>query len=128
MTQRDMCGLEVMEHSNNGLFLAASKKYDRITTLGKSAISSLFGEGLGMQFDGPCTVYTQSKNMNELVTFIAERLPPAQTTDGKTGLAGMVLGNMIDGDSEQEGGKRPRQKTQKMTKQPKSSAKRATRK
>lgn len=60
---------------NNGLFLAATKKYDALAKLGKSIISSLFGEGLGMQFNGPCTVYTQSKNMNQLVMYIYERMP-----------------------------------------------------
>lgn len=60
---------------NNGLFLAATKKYDGLTKLGKSVVSSLFGEGLGMEFKGPCTVYTQSKNINELVNYIIARVP-----------------------------------------------------
>ena len=37
--------------------------------------SLLGGEGLGMRFDGPATVYTQSHNLNDLAAMIAARLP-----------------------------------------------------
>jgi len=62
---------------NNGLFLACegSVKYT-VTKLGSSVINSILGgEGLGMEFQGPCTVYTQSRNFNNLVSHIANRLP-----------------------------------------------------
>jgi uncharacterized protein (AIM24 family) len=60
---------------NNGLFLACDKRYDSVETLGKSMMSSLFGEGLGMRFNGPCTLHTQSKDINDLVSYVSQRLP-----------------------------------------------------
>lgn len=92
---------------NNGQFLAANKKYDGLKTLGKSAISSMFGEGMGMEFKGPCIVYTQSKNMNELVTYITERMPP------KSGGAITFQSSSSEGfvaDTPSEGGKAKRNK------------------
>lgn len=53
---------------DNGVFLAVSnnKTYEMVKT-GKSLAGSLFsGEGLAMKFTGPCIVYTQSKNFNNL--------------------------------------------------------------
>ena len=41
--------------------------------LGKGLISTVLGgEGVGMAFEGPCTVYTQSHNINDLLTTVAE--------------------------------------------------------
>jgi uncharacterized protein (TIGR00266 family) len=62
---------------NNGLFLACegTVKYT-VVKLGSTIINSVLGgEGLGMEFVGPCTVYTQSRNFNNLVSHIASRLP-----------------------------------------------------
>lgn len=62
---------------DNGLFLACpgSTSY-QVVKLGKTLVSSLFGrEGLGMRFVGPCTVYTQSRNFNDLVAELADALP-----------------------------------------------------
>ena len=74
---------------DNGLFLACMRASGQqavgtemyeIVKLGKTFVSSLFGgEGLGMKFTGPATVYTQSHNLNELTARIASRLP---TSDG----------------------------------------------
>ena len=67
---------------DNGLFLAcvrptgSSGKLYTVVKLGKSFISSLLGgEGLGMKFEGPATIYTQSHNLNDLAGMIAARLP-----------------------------------------------------
>lgn len=62
---------------NNGLFLACKADVSyTIEKLGRSYLSSLIGgEGLGMSFVGPCTVYTQSRNFNDLVAEICSRLP-----------------------------------------------------
>ena len=64
---------------DNGLFLACPSSVTyTIVKLGKSFITSLLGgEGLGMRFEGPCTVYTQSRNFNDLAALIAARLPPS---------------------------------------------------
>ena len=71
---------------NNGLFMAAPEDIDyKIEKLGKSYVSSLFGgEGLGMAFTGPCTVYTQSRNLNDLVAEIGNRLPQNGNSGGVT--------------------------------------------
>jgi uncharacterized protein (AIM24 family) len=57
---------------DNGLFFAcnASTQYE-LTKLGKSWTSTILGgEGIGMKFVGPCTVYTQSHNLNDLAAKI----------------------------------------------------------
>jgi uncharacterized protein (AIM24 family) len=71
---------------DNGLFLACvrpagnSGKLYSIVKLGKTLISSLLGgEGLGMKFQGPATVYTQSHNLNDLAGMIAARLPESSS-------------------------------------------------
>lgn len=61
---------------DNGLFLAASSKttYELAKT-GKSWTSTILGgEGIAMKFRGPCVVYTQSHNFNDLVAEIASRI------------------------------------------------------
>lgn len=74
---------------DNGLFLAcarpdASKAPYKVVRLGSSLTSSFFGgEGLGMEFSGPCILYTQSHNFNDLVFRVAERLP--NQNGGSTG-------------------------------------------
>lgn len=62
---------------NNGLFLACAGSIQyKVVKLGSSIINSVLGgEGLGMEFKGPCTVYTQTRNFNNLVSHIANRLP-----------------------------------------------------
>ena len=76
---------------DNGLFLAcvrpAGDTGDRplytVVKLGQSIMSSLLGgEGLGMRFDGPATVYTQSHNLNDLAAMVAARLPDEKRGGG----------------------------------------------
>lgn len=59
---------------DNGVFLAVSNNdnYEMVKT-GKSFAGSIFsGEGLAMKFTGPCDVYTQSKNFNNLCREISQ--------------------------------------------------------
>lgn len=52
---------------DNGVFLAVDNdvKYE-IVKIGKTILGSLLtGEGFGMKFVGPCTIYTQSKNFDD---------------------------------------------------------------
>ena len=110
---------------NNGLFLACDAKVTySLTLLGKTVVSSfLGGEGVGMKFTGPCTVYTQSKNINDFIDFINMRVspPPTLTTaivagaalegaasegaasEGENGVSGEDEGNG-SGEDDQEGG------------------------
>lgn len=74
---------------DNGLFLACVRpagstgKLYSVVKLGKSFISSLLGgEGLGMKFEGPAIVYTQSHNLNDLAGMIAARLPSSDNSPG----------------------------------------------
>lgn len=66
---------------DNGMFLAVKRPVGgtvpyKVTKLGKSFVSSFFGgEGLGMEFRGPDTVYTQSHNFNDLAQLVGSRLP-----------------------------------------------------
>ena len=80
---------------DNGLFLACvrpagfSGKLYSVVKLGKTLISSLLGgEGLGMKFDGPATVYTQSHNLNDLAGMIAARLPDSSGSSNGFNLGG----------------------------------------
>lgn len=62
---------------DNGLFLACPGEVTyEVVRLGRSLASAVLGgEGLGMRFKGPCTVYTQSRNLNDLAAQLATRLP-----------------------------------------------------
>jgi len=108
---------------NNGLFLAcdAAINYE-IVTVGKSLLGSLFGGGLGMKYTGPCTIYTQSKNMNDFVEFIAMRTGTTAETGGIVGaVAGVAAESIVDGVGEgigdmvdgMEGGKKKRKPRKK---------------
>lgn len=57
---------------DNGMFLACNNNYQyTIEKLGKSLFSSwLGGEGFGMKFTGPCTVFVQTKNINEFLMLL----------------------------------------------------------
>lgn len=69
---------------NNGLFLACRRPHspgnsmDNMYTLelmGKTVASSILGgEGLGMAFEGPCIVYTQSHNLNDLLATMEDHI------------------------------------------------------
>jgi len=52
---------------NNGMFLACKNEHKyNIEKLGKTFISSI-GEGFGMAFTGPCHIFIQTKNVNQLM-------------------------------------------------------------
>jgi uncharacterized protein (AIM24 family) len=91
---------------DNGLFLACSSSGSpyKVTRLGKSWTSSLLGgEGLGMQFDGPAIVYTQSHNFNDLAALVASRMPDGG--GGAVGIGAAVgLGAMLLGETGGGGG------------------------
>jgi uncharacterized protein (TIGR00266 family) len=87
---------------DNGMFLAcpasAYESQYNVVKLGRSLTSSLFGgEGLGMEFTGPCTVYTQSRNFNDLVGQIAARLPESSSSGALGAVAGNVAAGFFDG-------------------------------
>lgn len=89
---------------NNGRFLAASQHGPgpmyTVVQLGKTLMSTILGsEGLGMQFVGPCVVYTQSHDFDDLVRHISSRLPdggqgvdPSIRTNVGTGVVAGVAG------------------------------------
>lgn len=57
---------------DNGMFLACHNRQQySIEKIGKSLFKSFFGgEGFGMKFTGPCTVFIQTKNINEFLQLI----------------------------------------------------------
>lgn len=62
---------------DNGIFLACSNNITpSIVQLGTSLWSTFAGgEGFGMEFKGPCVVYTQSKNFNDFLVQISREAP-----------------------------------------------------
>lgn len=60
---------------DNGLFLCASTdvKYD-ITKLGGIKSTILSGEGIVMEFTGPCTLYVQGNSIDNLLNYITEHV------------------------------------------------------
>ena len=62
---------------DNGLFLCSQTgvKYD-VGYVGSIKTAILSGEGLVMNFTGPCEIYTQGRNVNGLINFIGQSLPP----------------------------------------------------
>ena len=68
---------------DNGIFLACSNNITpTIVQLGVSLWSTFAGgEGFGMEFKGPCIVYTQSKNFNDFLVQIS-REPPSSFGEG----------------------------------------------
>ena len=68
---------------DNGLFLCASTdvKYD-ITKLGGIKSTVLSGEGIVMEFTGPCTLYVQGNSVDNLLEYVTEHVSkslPSQT-------------------------------------------------
>lgn len=61
---------------DNGYFLACNKKMDyTIEKMGKTMTSTfLGGEGYGMKFIGPGTIYTQSKNLSNFMGIISNKI------------------------------------------------------
>lgn len=104
---------------DNGTFLAcpASLNY-QVVRLGKTLLSSLAGgEGLGMQFTGPASLYIQSKNINDFYAIISNN------TEAKAGIvkagvgAALVAGLMNWGSN---GGAEKKKKKNKLAMQDKS--------
>lgn len=62
---------------DNGYFLAAEKKMNyTIVNMGKTLISAAFGgEGFGMKFVGPGTLYIQSKNISNFAFTLKSYMP-----------------------------------------------------
>ena len=62
---------------DNGYFLAAEKNFEYdVVKLGKTLTSSFFGgEGFGMKFVGPGTVYMQSKNLTNFALTLSSYMP-----------------------------------------------------
>ena len=61
---------------DNGLFLCShtSTKYN-VTTIGGVKTTFFSGEGLVMEFEGPCELYTQGRSVHHLINFMARHLP-----------------------------------------------------
>lgn len=94
---------------DNGVFLAAPSHMNyTLVRLGKTFISSfLGGEGFGMKFVGPGTIYTQSKNLNnfgQMMSKYVGSVDKPQTFKGA--VKGAVVGavaNAIFGDDAGDG-------------------------
>jgi uncharacterized protein (AIM24 family) len=95
---------------NNGLFLASTTKDYTLAKMGKSLFSSFLGEGLGMEFAGPCVVYTQSKNENDLVAFIAMNLPRSTGSSSSSSPALFSFDFGSSQEESQEGGRKTKVK------------------
>lgn len=88
---------------DNGTFLACptSLNYE-VVSLGQTLMSSLLGgEGMGMEFAGPATLYLQSKNVNDFIAVINQK-SGAEVI--KYEVAGMVARSMWDGLMSSDGG------------------------
>lgn len=61
---------------DNGLFLCShtSTKYN-VTTIGGVKTTIFSGEGLVMEFEGPCELYTQGRSVHHLINFLANHMP-----------------------------------------------------
>ena len=79
---------------DNGMFLAANSTTS--FTVGKvGGIKSFFfsGEGLVMDFKGPCSLYVQGRNLNQFTQFIQSI---AESVSGKGKGLGGTLGRLFD--------------------------------
>jgi uncharacterized protein (TIGR00266 family) len=85
---------------DNGLFLASAalpnqEPYE-LVKLGRTLVSAVLGgEGLGMLFRGPATLFTQSHNLNDLVGYIADRLPSGRGASVAGNAAVELVGQML---------------------------------
>ena len=61
---------------DNGLFLCShtTTKY-AVTTIGGVKTTFFSGEGLVMEFEGPCELYTQGRSVHHLINFMARHMP-----------------------------------------------------
>jgi len=60
---------------DHGLFVVAKSEYNyTLTTIGGLKSFVFGGEGFAMQFDGPCDIYIQSRNINHFLYFINQNI------------------------------------------------------
>ncbi len=82
---------------DNGTFLACPTGLNyQIVRLGKTLLSSLAGgEGLGMQFIGPASLYIQSKNINDFYATISNSTE-AQAGVVKAGVGAALVAGLMN--------------------------------
>lgn len=80
---------------DNGTFLACPANLNyQIVRLGKTLLSSLAGgEGLGMQFVGPASLYLQSKNINDFHAIIRNN---SEATIAKAGVGAALFAGLMN--------------------------------
>lgn len=90
---------------DNGTFLACPKELNyEIVKLGKTLFSSAFGgEGFGMQFKGPTSMFIQSKNLNDFLAIVGNK---TDMTAAKVGVGATVASGLFNWHS--EGGRKTR--------------------
>lgn len=83
---------------DNGYFLAAEKKMDyTIVNMGKTLTSAFFGgEGFGMKFAGPGTLYIQSKNISNFAVTLSSYMPNKSGSGNKSSLFNFSIGDSND--------------------------------
>jgi uncharacterized protein (TIGR00266 family) len=79
---------------DNGYFLAAEKKMNyTIVNMGKTLISAfLGGEGFGMKFVGPGTLYIQSKNISNFAVTLSSYIPNKSGSGNNNSLFNFSMG------------------------------------
>ena len=83
---------------DNGYFLAAEKKMDyTIVNMGKTLTSAFFGgEGFGMKFVGPGTLYIQSKNISNFAVTLSSYMPKRSGSGNNNSLFNLSIGDGND--------------------------------
>lgn len=83
---------------DNGYFLAAEKKMDyTIVNMGKTLTSAFFGgEGFGMKFVGPGTLYIQSKNITNFAVTLSSYMPNKGSSGNNNSLFNFSIGDSND--------------------------------
>lgn len=99
--------------ADNGIFLACDNnvKYE-LANLNKGILSTIFSnEGFGIEFKGPCTVFIQSKNLQDLIHFIqmhggngAQTFTQNVKTEFGKGVANTLIGSIFGNSEGSEGG------------------------
>jgi uncharacterized protein (TIGR00266 family) len=82
---------------DNGMFLACHNSIQySLEKIGKTYFSSfLGGEGFGMKFAGPCSIYIQTKNFNEFIQQLSSRLPNNRDENPYQNVANNLIDNMF---------------------------------
>ena len=83
---------------DNGYFLAAEKKMNyTIVNMGKTLTSAFFGgEGFGMKFLGPGTLYIQSKNISNFAVTLSSYMPNKSGSGNNNSLFNFSIGDSND--------------------------------